>query len=121
MKEVFCANGYPDGVIERTLVHTCRQGDDKGNDGESEKPRILYLPYVKGLSETIQRMCRRTGVKTVFKSHGTLREMLMKVKTKIPEENRRDIVCQIPCRDCELSYSMRGSSNTMWTGRGPRS
>ena len=26
------------------------------------------------------------GVKTVFRSHGTLREMLMKVKTRIPEE-----------------------------------
>ena len=52
---------------------------------------ILYLPYVKGLSETIQRMCRRTGVKTVFKSHGTLREMLMKVKTRIPEETEETL------------------------------
>ena len=68
------------------------------------KWRILYLPYVKGLLETIQRMCRRMRVKTVFKSHGTLREMLMKVKTRIPEENRRGIVYQIPCRDCESSY-----------------
>ena len=28
----------------------------------------------------------------------------MKVKTRIPEENRRDIVYQIACRDCESSY-----------------
>ena len=44
LKEVFHANGYPDRVIKRTSTHTCRQGDDEENDGESEKPKILYLP-----------------------------------------------------------------------------
>ena len=43
-------------------------------------------------------------MKTVFRSHGTSREMLMKVKTRRLEENKRDIAYQIPCRDCELSY-----------------
>ena len=104
MKEVFHANGYLDSVIKKTSAHTYRQGDDEEKDGESEKPKILYLPYVKGLLETIQRMCRRMGVKTVFRSHGMLRELLMKVKTRIPEENKRDIVYQIPCLDCESSY-----------------
>ena len=98
MKEVFRTNSYPETVIKRTSAHTCGQGDDeeKGGesekDGESEKPKILYLSYVKVLSETIQRMCRRLGMETVFRSHGTLKEMLMKVKTRILEENKRDIV-----------------------------
>lgn len=40
----------------------------------------------------------------MFKSLGTLREMLMKVKTSTPEENRTGIVYQIPCQDCESTY-----------------
>ena len=46
----------------------------------------------------------------MFKSLGTLREMLMKVKTSTPEENRMGIVYQIPCQDCESTYMYIGET-----------
>ena len=35
-------------------------------------------------------MCRRIGVRAVFISSGTLRQLLMKVKTPAPEMNRKE-------------------------------
>ena len=55
-------------------------------------------------SENIQNVCRKMGIRTVFKSRGTLRQLLMNVKTPIPEMNRKEIVYQIPCQDCDSVY-----------------
>ncbi len=47
---------------------------------EQEKSLILTIPYIAGLSESIQRVCRDFGIKTAFKSGKTLRSHLTKVK-----------------------------------------
>ena len=63
----------------------------------AKKPKLLHLPYLKGLSDKIQRECMKIGVRAVFKSSGTLRQMLTKVKNCIPEMSKKDVVYQIPC------------------------
>ncbi len=45
-----------------------------------EKGLILTIPYIAGLSESIQRMCRDFDIKTSFKSGKTLRSLLTKVR-----------------------------------------
>ena len=40
------------------------------------------------------------SIKTALKPVKTLRQTLMKVKTCIPEENRRGFVNEVPCKDC---------------------
>jgi len=44
------------------------------------------------------------SIKAVFKSVGTLRQALVRVKEKTPQELRKGVVYQIPCRDCESVY-----------------
>ena len=39
-------------------------------------------------------------IKTAFKPVKTLRQILMKVKTCIPEEKSRGFVNEVPCKDC---------------------
>ena len=39
---------------------------------EQEKGLILTIPYIAGLSESIQRVCRDFDIKTAFKSGKTL-------------------------------------------------
>ena len=68
------------------------------------RPKVLYLPYVKHTSELIQRACRRLGVRVVFKSHGTLHRTLMRVKNARPELKTKEVVYEVPCKDCECSY-----------------
>ena len=38
------------------------------------------------------------GVKAVFKPARTLRQTLMRVKTRIPEERKRGVVYEVPCK-----------------------
>lgn len=58
----------------------------------------------EGVPEKIQRACKKIGVRAVFKSSGTLRELLTRVKRPIPEMSKKDIVYQIQCRDCYSVY-----------------
>ena len=66
-----------------------------------ERQALLYLPYVQCASECIHvhRVCRRIGVRVVFRSRETLSEMLMNVK-----EVRKGAVYQVPCKDYQNVY-----------------
>ena len=64
-------------------------------DNSSSTPPTLFLPYVRHLSEKIQSVCRKIGVRTTFKSYETLRQLLMNMKTKTPELKKKQIVYRI--------------------------
>ena len=64
----------------------------------------MCLPYIRGLSERIERICAPLGVKVAFKPTKTLRQTLMNVKNRIPEERKREVVYEVPCKECHLSY-----------------
>ena len=40
----------------------------------------------------------------MFKSYGTLRKTLMRVKNARPELKLKEVVYEVPCKDCECSY-----------------
>ena len=65
LREVFKANGYPETVVKRNL----RARPTPTNSSRTSQPAPkLLLPYVPGLSERIERVCRPLGVKTVCRS-----------------------------------------------------
>lgn len=90
--ETFQANSFPVRVTDLILEQKHHDNPQQQQppiaedlDEESNKERILYLPYVKGLSEKIEKMCRSTKshrVKVVFKPVRTIRKTLMKVRTE---------------------------------------
>jgi hypothetical protein len=82
---------------------TTEQVKVKGQRGKN-KPKVLYVPYIRGMSERIERGCKDLGVRTVFKSRHTLRQTLMNVKSKTPEECKRGAVYEIPCADCDSQH-----------------
>ena len=102
------ANGYPTTLINKTLQKqkpnqtTTNRYTNRNTD--QERPKVLYLPYVKHTSELIQRACRRLGVRVAFKSHGTQRRTLMRVKNARPELKMKEVVYEVPCKDCKFSY-----------------
>ena len=83
----------------------------------TERPKLLYLPYLQGMSERIQRVCTKIGVRAVFKSNGTLRQLLTKVKSPVPEMRKKDVVYTIPCQDWDSQYIHRRD----WQGIGEES
>ena len=43
-------------------------------------------------------------MKPVFKPQSTLKQQLMRVKQKMPEEKKKEVVYQVPCKDCPKVY-----------------
>ena len=65
--------------------------------------KTLCLPYVQGLSERIERACKKLDVRAVFKSSKTLRGRLCRVKSKQPFDKTKGVIYSIPCtcgREC---------------------
>ena len=79
--------------LRRTLTRTRRHGD---SPGDREKPKKLFIPYSKGLSETIERRVRLLNIRTVFKTQTTLRQKLMTVKGKPDKHDVKGVVYSIP-------------------------
>ena len=54
---------------------------------EVKRPKTtLILPYIRGLSEAIKHVLQLLGVKVVFQSLRTLRQMLVHPKDPVPVE-----------------------------------
>ena len=53
-------------------------------------------------------MCRRLGVKVVLKLHGTLCRALMRVKNARPDLKMKEVVHEVPCKECECSLVKPG-------------
>ena len=65
---------------------------------------LVAIPYVSGLSEDIRRVCRRFGIRVVFRSGMNLRSQLSQLKDVLPMEQRSGVVYEIPCSTCDKSY-----------------
>ena len=70
---------------------------------EGRRLPLVMLPYTEGVSEDIRRVCRKFGLKVVFRSGLTLRSMLTRVKDTLAMEKRSKVVYQIPC-SCGKKY-----------------
>ena len=69
-----------------------------------EKSKVLFLPYIRNTSEEIERECKKLGVKVVVSSSGTLQQTLIKVKTPREDMKKKDVVYEVPCKDCDTNY-----------------
>ena len=77
------------------------------NTEDNRENRTLCVPYVRGLSEKIANVCRSikgVNMRAVFKPCRTIRQMLVRVKNRIPEDRRKGVIYEIPCQDCEKVY-----------------
>ena len=56
------------------------------------------------LSEELEKVCNSHGIKTAFKPLKSLRQTLMEVKTLKPEEKKKGVMYEVPCKDCRKTY-----------------
>ena len=86
LRSVFEKNDYPAPLVNKYLTSHPRTNRDDDNIDTEEKKKILVLPYVKGLSERIGRVCHNLDVNLASTSTRTLRSQLMHVKNRIAED-----------------------------------
>ena len=57
-----------------------------------------------GVSEGIQRTLKKVNIKTCFRQHRNLLQLLVNPKDPVPPDQRRGIVYRIPCGSCDMIY-----------------
>ena len=57
-----------------------------------------------GPQEKIEKTCAPLRVKATFKPQSTLKQLLMKVKQEMPKKKKKEVVYQVPCKDCLKVY-----------------
>ena len=103
--------GYPNWTFKKVEQDIIRK-NDKSQEAQGNKPTksrdepksIVVLPYVKGVSERIQRSMKKHREECPVKPHRTLRQLLVHPKDKIEKEQKCGVVYEIPCQSCQLSY-----------------
>ncbi len=91
LHKVLQSNGYDNATIRAGSKEL--PSKDHTNT-EKKKGLILTIPYIAGLSESIQRVCRDFDIKTALKSGKT---HLTEVKNTMPITTESSIVYSIPC------------------------
>ena len=62
------------------------------------------IPYVQGISGSIKRILAEVGIRVAMKPDFTLSSFFRKPKDPIDFEEKRGLVYQISCRDCDAIY-----------------
>ncbi len=61
------------------------------NSNTENESKLLVLPYIKGISEKIEKMCRPLNIKVNFQTSTTLRKLLIHVQAT-PMEKKKGVV-----------------------------
>ena len=93
LQQVFQANGFPEDLVRKILSHQLLPSNPNLPSSSSptdEGPaKILRLPYVKGLSEKVERVCAtlHTSVLQLTKTFGVetfcILTLLLRVRSKL--------------------------------------
>ena len=64
----------------------------------------ISVPYYPALSKRLRQISDRHNISLTFTSNRNLRNMLKKTKTQPPPHTTRNVIYQIPCKDCNATY-----------------
>ena len=64
----------------------------------------ISVPYYPSLSKPLRHISDRHNISLTFTSSRNLRNMLTKTKTQPPPHTNRNVIYQIPCKDCNATY-----------------
>ena len=114
LRDVFISNGYPIKIVEKTIKeYVPKTGNQKMEDlkekaedleKEKEGSSQLYVPYVPGFSDRMQRELRKMNINLVFRKGNTLYNEICKLKLPRPRDESKNVVYVIKCRTCDTPY-----------------
>lgn len=67
----------------------------------------MCVPYIRGLTEKFERLCRNfesVDIKVVSRTNKIMRQTLVQVTNRIIDEKRVGVVYKVPCLDCNKAY-----------------
>ena len=72
LNKVLVSNGYPESFINQATSRRAQKSASQQDDS-SKHETMVVLPYVRGLSEELRRICGDYSIRVVFRSGPTLR------------------------------------------------
>jgi hypothetical protein len=106
IKSALRHNGYPDWSFDK-VKKLRAEPKKKVNTKKTTDQRsrgYVTLPYIKGVTERVQRIYRSHNISSTVKPHTSLRNILVHPKDKIDDDDKTGVVYQIPCRNCPKLY-----------------
>nr|VZI38801.1 unnamed protein product [Spirometra erinaceieuropaei] len=98
LRRVFKANGYPRNFVDRCI----RKRDESPNRTDTKSWRAL--PYVKNVSEGVDRLLAPLGVGVAHRPEATIRRLIMKPKDPMPQLETSGVVYRIWCSCGQSNY-----------------
>ena len=82
----------------------------------SQRP-YMVVPYAKGLSESLNNVCRKHGVQVHFKGGNTIKRLLMTPRDKDPLTKKNVIIYRYKCDGVECDDEYKGESSSTFGQR----
>ena len=109
VKEALQKCGYPKWTMKKVKQQMDCKDEKRTQQRKSREDKDRYrglvvLPYVKGLSESVDRVMRKHRISTAMRPHQTIRSMLVHPKDKVNLQSKCNLVYSIPCQNCDKVY-----------------
>ena len=106
VQQALSANGYKDWALK--IPNRVKEEQKKEKPPSQSEPKnsrpLIGLPYIRGLSEELQRIFKDHGVSTFHKPVNTLRSLLVRPKDPTKTEDQCGVVYNVLCSSCDDSY-----------------
>jgi hypothetical protein len=102
VKMALRANNYEDWTFQLPVRNASER--KKTPSGNRPFTPSIGLPYVKGISESLERLFRKKNIKVYHKPINTLRSVLVHPKDKVPVHKKSGVIYKIQCKDCPATY-----------------
>ena len=77
---------------------------EKKEKNTEKSKDMVTLPYVKGVTEPVQRILKHHEIATSVRPHQNIRRILVHPKDKVENSKKIECVYQIPCKSCNHTY-----------------
>ena len=109
LNNVFSKNNYNTDFVRRN-THSNTDSNTQTNVN-SGPVTTATVPYIRGSSETIERILQPYNIRVAHKPITTLRRLLTNVKDRDKSEDRQGAVHKIKCCDCRTTYIGKTGGN----------
>jgi hypothetical protein len=107
--EMAAAHDYTLQEINKVEVkHQRREKREKlttlaSNDTKSKDKKLMLIGYHPPFTEKLKKAARTHGINPIYKSNGSLAQLLINLKDVRPEKIKSGVY-QIDCMDCDMKY-----------------
>ena len=101
------ACNYPSWAINKGKREVQRNNNKEEKKKRGSRPEnlgMVTLPYIRGITERIQRAMQKHRISTPVRPHLKLRQILVHPKDQIPPDKKCDVIYEIPCLTCNKTY-----------------